>query len=93
MGIWRINTLLYEEYNSPADRRVRIETDLKIGSKREFDMIRDALARDDFRAVRTTLLGHLASIKPSRRRRKGGRPTRDDLRRVRTVINAAFAGR
>ena len=93
MGIWRINTILYEEYDSPADRRVRIETDLLIGSKREFEMIRDALARDDYRSVRNHLLGRLSMVKVSRKRRKGGRPTRDALGRVATVVNAAFGRR
>jgi hypothetical protein len=93
MGIWRINTILYEEYGSPADRRVRIETDIPFREEGPFEEIRRALARDDYAFVERELIGRVHTQRASVKGSQGERPTSADLDRVEAVIIAAFHGR
>lgn len=90
MGIHRINTLLIEEYSSPADRRIRIETDIRLPREgTAFAELRGLLHMGNAAGVRT-LLHRVLDDLHQRRKGKGGRPDSDDLRRVRKVVDAAF---
>jgi hypothetical protein len=93
MGIWRINTILYEEYDSPADRRVRIETDIPIRDKAQFEALRRALANDNYPFVQGELLARVRMKRARIQVSKEKRPTNADLHRVAAVIHAAFEGR
>jgi hypothetical protein len=91
MGIHRINCLLLEHYSSPADRRIRIETDIRMPKEgTAFEDLRGFLDKGNDAGVRL-LLQRLLDDVPTRRKGKGkGRPDSDDIKRVRKVVDAAY---
>jgi hypothetical protein len=90
MGIHRINILLMEEYRSPADRRIRIETDIKMPeSGTTFEDLRGFLDKGNDAGARLVLHRLLDEVLTHRKGK--ARPHRDDIRRVRKLVDAAFA--
>jgi hypothetical protein len=89
MGIHRINTELIEEYSSPADRRIRIETDIRMPREGTvFEDLRGFLDKGNDAGVRQVLHRLLDEV---HKHPKGkGRPHGDDIRRVRKLVDAAF---
>ena len=88
MGIHRINILLFAEYSSPADRRIRIETDIRLPRPGTFDELQGFLDQGNDAGARLLLQRVLDDV-PKPRKRKG-RPHGEHLRRVRKVVDAAF---
>ncbi len=91
MGIHRINTVLMEEYSSPAHRWIRIETDIKMPEKGTmFEDLRGFLDKGNDAGVRLVLQRLLDDVRTRRKGRGTGLPNSDDIRRVRKLVDAAF---
>jgi hypothetical protein len=91
MGIHRINTELIEEYSSPADRRIRIETDIRMPKDgTAFEDLRGFLDKGNDAGIRLLLHRLLDDVRTRRKGRGKGRPDSDDIRRVRKLVDAAF---
>jgi len=89
MGIHRINTVLMEEYSSPAHRWVRIETDITMPEAgTAFEDLRGFLDKGNDAGAR--LLLHRLLDDVHKRRKRKARPHREDILRVRKVVDAAF---
>jgi len=90
MGIHRINILLFAEYSSPADRRIRIETDIRLPrTGTTFDDLRGLLDAGNKAGVRRVLHRVLDDLY-ERLKGKGGRPHSEQQQRVRKLVDAAF---
>lgn len=91
MGIHRINWCILEEFNSPGDLRFRIETDIRISPEREDPRftrsLREAVESSRHEVVRDLLLERLG--RPLRRARD--KSSKDDLVRVRRLVNGALS--
>jgi hypothetical protein len=89
MGIHRINTILMEEYSSPAHRWIRIETDIKMPETgTTFEDLRGFLDKGNAAGVKQVLHRLLDHV---HKHRKGkSRPHREDLLRVHALVDAAF---
>ena len=91
MGIHRINRILMLGYSSPAQRSIRIETDIKMPEKgTTFEDLRGFLDTGNDSGARLVLQRLLDDVRTRRKGRREGLPDRDDIRRVRKVVDAAF---
>ena len=90
MGIHRINLVFVEEFNSSADLRFRIETDIRVpgtpAGHRLLQRLRRAVEASHFERARDLLLERLA--RPALKKEK---VSETDLIRVRRLVTGALS--